>query len=206
MKKVLLIGIAILIVLTACGKLKEAKKTMDAVKDVAKSGSDLMEAAQHLEDLEVEKVKLQEKDVKKFFKAIKSVEEKYPDIHFQVAAMAAIEANMAGKDLKEIVTKEMDLSFEEYSKLSAVITYATAVGAGYEMSMSIYNQMIESEETLKQTLAGVLSDEEKAELETQIAEVKKSIQEMEEEMKEEEFVILKDNYEIIKKVNEELDL
>lgn len=206
MKKVLLIGIAILIVLTACGKIKEAKKTMDAVKDVAKSGSDLMEAAQHLEDLEVEKVKLQEKDVKKFFKAIKSVEEKYPDIHFQVAAMAAIEANMAGKDLKEIVTKEMDLSFEEYSKLSAVITYATAVGAGYEMSMSIYNQMIESEETLKQTLAGVLSDEEKAELETQIAEVKKSIQEMEEEMKEEEFVILKDNYEIIKKVNEELDL
>ncbi len=206
MNKVLLIGIAILIVLTACGKIKEAKKTMDAVKDVAKSGSDLMEAAQHLEDLEVEKVKLQEKDVKKFFKAIKSVEEKYPDIHFQVAAMAAIEANMAGKDLKEIVTKEMDLSFEEYSKLSAVITYATAVGAGYEMSMSIYNQMIESEETLKQTLAGVLSDEEKAELETQIAEVKKSIQEMEEEMKEEEFVILKDNYEIIKKVNEELDL
>ena len=206
MKKVLLIGIAILIVLTACGKIKEAKKTMDAVKDVAKSGSDLMEAAQHLEDLEVGKVKLQEKDVKKFFKAIKSVEEKYPDIHFQVAAMAAIEANMAGKDLKEIVTKEMDLSFEEYSKLSAVITYATAVGAGYEMSMSIYNQMIESEETLKQTLAGVLSDEEKAELETQIAEVKKSIQEMEEEMKEEEFVILKDNYEIIKKVNEELDL
>ncbi len=206
MKKVLLISIAILIVLTACGKIKEAKKTMDAVKDVVKSGSDLVEAAQHLEDLEVEKVKLQEKDVKKFFKAIKSVEEKYPDIHFQVAAMAAIEANMAGKDLKEIVTKEMDLSFEEYSKLSAVITYATAVGAGYEMSMSIYNQMIESEETLKQTLAGVLSDEEKAELEIQIAEVKKNIQEMEEEMKKEEFVILKDNYEIIKKVNEELDL
>ena len=206
MKKILLISIAILIVLTACGKIKEAKKTMDAVKKVAEVGKDLTETAQHLEDLEVEKVKLQEKDVKKFFKAIKSVEEKYPDIHFQVAAMAAIEANMAGKDLKEIVTKEMDLSFEEYSKLSAVITYATAVGAGYEMSMSIYNQMIESEETLKQTLAGVLSDEEKAELETQIAEVKKSIQEMEEEMKEEEFVILKDNYEIIKKVNEELDL
>ena len=206
MNKVLLIGIAILIVLTACGKIKEAKKTMDAVKDVAKSGSDLMEAAQHLEDLEVGKVKLQEKDVKKFFKAIKSVEEKYPDIHFQVAAMAAIEANMAGKDLKEIVTKEMDLSFEEYSKLSAVITYATAVGAGYEMSMSIYNQMIESEETLKQTLAGVLSEEEKAELETQIADVKESIKEMEEEggtpgRKAREFL-----YEIIKKVNEELDL
>lgn len=206
MKKILLISIVILIVFTACGKIKEAKKTMDAVKDVAKSGSDLMEAAQYLEDLEVEKVKLQEKDVKKFFKAIKSVEEKYPDIHFQVAAMAAIEANMAGKDLKEIVTKEMDLSFEEYSKLSAVIAYATAVGVGYEMSMSIYKQMIESEETLKQTLAGVLSDEEKAELETQIAEVKKNIQEMEEEMKKEEFVILKDNYEIIKRVNEELDL
>jgi hypothetical protein len=206
MKKVLLISIAILIVLTACGKIKEAKKTMDAVKDVAKSGSDLVEAAQQLEDIEVEKVKLQEKDVKKFFKAIKSVEEKYPDIHFQVATMAAIEANMAGKDLKKIVTKEMDLSFEEYSKLSAVITYTTTVGAGYEMSMNIYNQMVESEETLKQTLAGVLSDEEKAELETQIAEVKKNIQEMEEEMKKEEFVILKDNYEIIKKVNEELDL
>ncbi len=206
MKKILLISIVILIVFTACGKIKEAKKTMNAVKDVAKSGSDLMEAAQYLEDLEVEKVKLQEKDVKKFFKAIKSVEEKYPDIHFQVAAMAAIEANMAGKDLKEIVTKEMDLSFEEYSKLSAVIAYATAVGVGYEMSMSIYKQMIESEETLKQTLAGVLSDEEKAELKTQIADVKESIQEMEEEMKKEEFVILKDNYEIIKKVNEELDL
>lgn len=206
MKKVLLISIAILIVLTACGKIKEAKKTMDAVKDLAKSGSDLVEAAQHLEDLEVEKVRLQEKDVKKFFKAIKSVEEKYPDIHFQVAAMATIEANLAGKDLKKIVTKEMDLSFKEYSQLSAVITYATVAGAGYEMSMSIYNQMIESEEALKQTLAGVLSDEEKAELEVQIAEVKKSIEELEEEMKKEEFVILKDNYEIIKKVNEDLDL
>jgi hypothetical protein len=206
MKKVLLISIAILILFTACGKIKEAKKTMDAVKKVSEMGKDMVETSKHLEDLEIEKVKLQEKDVKKFFKAIKSVEEKYPDIHFQVAAMAVIEANMAGKDLKEIVTKEMDLSFEEYSKLSAVITYATAVGAGYEMSMSIYNQMIESEETLKQTLAGVLSDEEKAELETQIAEVKKSIEELEEEMKKEEFVILKKNYEIIKKVNEELDM
>jgi len=206
MKKVILISISVLIVLTACGKIKEAKKTMDAVKKVAEVGKDLTETAQHLEDLEVEKVKLQEKDVKKFFKAIKSVEEKYPDIHFQVSTVATIEANLAGKDLKEIVTKEMDLSFEDYSKLSIVITYATAAGAGYEMSLAIYNQMIESEETLKQTLAGVLSDEEKAELETQIAEVKKSIKEMEEEMEKEEFVILKDNYEIIKKVNEELDL
>ena len=206
MKKVLLISIAILIVFTACGKIKEAKKTMDAVKEVSKSGKDLMETGKYLEDLEIEKVKLQEKDVKKFFKAIKSVEDKYPDIHFQVAAMATIEANMAGKDLKEIVTKEMDLSFKEYSQLSAVITYATTVGAGYEMSMSIYNQMIESEEALKQTLAGVLSDEEKAKLEVQIAEVKKSIEEMEEEMKKEEFIIQKDNYEIVKKVNEKLDL
>ena len=206
MKKVLLISISILIVFTACGKIKEAKKTMDAVKKVSEMGKDMVETSKHLEDLEIEKVKLQEKDVKKFFKAIKSAEEKYPDIHFQVASLAVIEANMAGKDLKEIVTKEMDLSFEEYSQLSAVIVYSTAAGVGYEMSMSIYNQMIESEETLKQTLAGVLSDEEKAELETQIAEVKKSIKEMEEEMKKEEFVILKDNYEIIKKVNEELDM
>jgi len=205
MKKLLIFVICI-VLLSACGKLKEAKETMDAVKQFAETAGDVSEVAKSLEDIDIEKVKLTEKEVKKFYSGVKKLNDKYPDIHFQIATMAAIEASMAGKNLKEIISKEMDISFDEYSKLSVVITYAAAVGVGYEMTKSFYEQTKASRDELKKALNNTLTEEEKKNLEEQIENIEKSITELEEEMKKEEYNIVKENYEIIKKVKDELEL
>lgn len=205
MKKLLIFVICI-VLLSACGKLKEAKETMDAVKQFAETAGDVSEVAKSLEDIDIEKVKLTEKEVKKFYSGVKKLNDKYPDIHFQIATMAAIEASMAGKDLKDIISKEMDIPFDEYSKLSAVIMYADATGAAYEMSKAMYEHMRVSHESLTNMLATQLSEEERKNLEQELENIKKEIKDMETEMSKEEYNIVKENYEIIKKVKEELEL
>lgn len=205
MKKIIIFSIVISLALLSCGKMKEAKEAMNAAKKVYDAAGDVAETAKNLEDLEIEKVKLDEEEVKKFYKAINKLNEKYPDIHFQLATMAAVEASMAGKDLKSIIKKETNIPFDEYSKLSAVTAYVEIVGIGYEMTTAVLEQTKKSHLVLKEKLGQSVSKEEKIQLEEQIKNIEESIANMKEEMKKEEFEIVKENFRIIKKVKEELE-
>ena len=205
MKKIMIFSVVISLTLLSCGKMKEAKEAMNAAKKVYDAAGDVAETAKSLEDIDIEKVKLNEKDVKKFYKAMNKLNEKYPEIHFQIATMAAVEASMAGKDLKSIIKKETDIPFAEYSQLSAVTAYVEIVGIGYEMTTAILEQTKETHLALKGKLGQAVSKEEKEQLEEQIKDIEESISNMKEEMKKEEFEIVKENFRIIKKVKEELD-
>ncbi|MDP8267432.1 MAG: hypothetical protein P9L97_01770 [Candidatus Tenebribacter davisii] len=206
MKKIIVFVIFIAVLFTGCGKLKEAKKAMNAVKQAAEVIENTSNSFKDLSDEEVKKIKLNKKEVKTFFNNVSKLQEKYPDIHFQVAPVALVEALGAGMNLKDIVTKEMNISFDEYTKLSTVITYNEAVGAGLHLSKSLYEQMISSRENMKTQLDDALDSEQKKELEEALAETERQIKEFEQEMKSDDYANMKSNFDLIQKIKEDLDI
>ena len=194
------------LIFAGCDKLDDAKKAMKAVKQIAEIAEDTAYSFKDLDEDEIKEIKLKEKEVISFFNNVAKVKEKYPDIHFQVAQVALIEAIGAGKNLKDIVNKEMNISFDEYAKLSTVITFSEAFGLGSQLSKTMYEQMILAKEALDTQLGGILTSEEKEELEKSLAEVKQEIKELEKEMNSNENANIIHNYDLVLKIREELDI
>jgi hypothetical protein len=206
MKNIIILMILATLIFTGCGKLDDAKKAMNAVKQVAEMAEDTSDSFKDMDEEEVKKIKLKEKEIKSFFENVTKLKDKYPDIHFQIAQVALIEAIGTGENLKDIVNKEMNLSFDEYIRLSTVITLAEASGAGLELSKAMYEQMILGKETLEFQLNAVLTAEEKDELEKALNEAKQEIENFEKEMNSDEYANIKHNFELIMKVREDLDI
>ena len=206
MKKIIILLIFATLLLAGCGKLDDAKKAMKAVKQAAEIVEGTAESFKDLDEDEIKKIKLKEKEVRSFFDNVAKIKEKYPDIHFQVAQVALIEAVGAGKNLKDIVNKEMNISFDEYTRLSTVITFAEATGAGLQLSNAMYEQMILGKETLESQLGTLLTSEEKKELEKSLTEMKQEIEDFEKEMNSDEYANIKHNYDLVLKIREELDI
>jgi hypothetical protein len=206
MKNIIILMILATLIFTGCGKLDDAKKAMNAVKQVAEMAEDTSDSFKDMDEEEVKKIKLKEKEIKSFFENVTKLKDKYPDIHFQIAQVALIEAIGTGENLKDIVNKEMNLSFDEYIRLSTVITLAEASGAGLELSKAMYEQMILGKETLEFQLNAVLTAEEKEELEKALNEAKQEIENFEKEMNSDEYANIKHNFELIMKVREDLDI
>jgi len=100
----------------------------------------------------------------------------------------------------------MNISFDEYTRLSTVITFSEATGVGLQLSKAMYEQMVLGKEALEFQLVETLTSEEKEELEKALAEVEQEIKEFEEEMNSDEYANIKHNYELIFKIKEELDI
>jgi len=206
MKKIIILVIFATLLLAGCGKLDDAKKAMKAVKQAAEIVEGTAESFKDLDEDEIKKIKLKEKEVRSFFDNVAKIKEKYPDIHFQVAQVALIEAVGAGKNLKDIVNKEMNISFDDYARLSTVITFAEATGVGLQLSNAMYEQMILGKETLESQLGTLLTSEEKEELEKSLTEMKQEIEDFEKEMNSDEYANIKHNYDLVLKIREELDI
>ena len=167
---------------------------------------DTADSFKDLDENEIKKIKLKEKEVRSFFNNVTKLKEKYPDIHFQVAQVALIEAIGTGENLKDIVNKEMNISFDEYTRLSTVITFSEATGVGLQLSKAMYEQIVLGKEALEVQLVETLTSEEKEELEKALAEVEEEIKEFEKEMNSDEYANIKHNYDLIFKIKEELDI
>ncbi|MDP8204348.1 MAG: hypothetical protein P9L95_07445 [Candidatus Tenebribacter mawsonii] len=206
MKNIIILILLVPLILVGCGKLDDAKKAMNAVKLAAKIVEGTAESFKDLGEDEIKKIKLNEKEVRSFFDNVSKIYEKYPDIHFQVAQVALIEAIGTGENLKDIVNKEMNISFDEYTRLSTVITFAEATGVGLQLSKAMYEQMLLGKEALESQLSGDIAKEHKIELEKALAEAKQEIEEFEKEMKSDEYANIKHNYDLVLKIKEELDI
>ncbi len=206
MKNIIILMIFATLIFAGCGKLDDAKKAMNAVKQVAELAEDTADSFKNMDEDEIKKIKLKEKEVKTFFENVTKIKDKYPDIHFQVAQVALIEAIGAGENLKDIVNKEMNMSFDEYLRLSSVITLAEISGAGIELSKAMYEQMIIGKEALEIQLNAVLTAEEKEELEKALTEAKQELEDFEKEMDSDEYANIKHNFELILKIREDLDI
>ena len=206
MKNIIILVIFAALLLAGCGKLDDAKKAMKAVKQIAEIAEDTADSFKDLDEDEIKKIRLNEKEVRSFFSNVSKLKEKYPDIHFQVAQVALMEAIGTGENLKDIINKEMSIPFDEYTKLSTVITLAEASGAGLQLSKAMYEQMVLGKEALEFQLVETLTSEEKAELEKALAEVEQEIKDFEKEMNSDEYANIKHNYELILKIREELEI
>ena len=206
MKKIIILVIFATLLLAGCGKLDDAKKAMNAVKQATEVVKSTADSFKDLDEDQIKKIKLKEKEVRSFFNNVSKIKEKYPDIHFQVAQVALIEAIGAGENLKDIVNKEMNISFDDYTRLSTVITFAEAVGAGLQLTKSMHEQMVLGKEALETQLSGDLTTEQKEELEKALAEAKQEIEEFEKEMNSDEYANIKHNYDLVLKIKEELDI
>ena len=206
MKKIIILFIFATLLFAGCGKLDDAKKAMNAVKQIAEIAEDTADSFKDMDEDEIKKIKLKEKDVKSFFENVTKIKDKYPDIHFQVAQVALIEAIGAGENLKDIVNKEMNISFDEYVRLSSIITLAEVSGAGIELSKAMYEQMVLSKDALENELNTVLTAEEKEEIEKALVDAKQGIEDFEKEMNSDEYANIKHNYDLIFKIKEELDI
>lgn len=206
MKKIIIFTIFAALIFAGCGKIDEAKKAMSAVKQVAEMAEDTADSFKDMDEEDIKKIKLKEKEVRSFFNNITKLNEKYPDIHFEIAQIAFVEAIGTGKNLKDIVNNEMDMTFGEYTKLSTVIKLSEASGASLQLSKSMYEQMLNGKKTLASQLDEVLSAEEREELEQALAKAEQEISKFEKEMDSDEFANIKHNYELILKVKEEFDI
>ena len=206
MKKIIILIIFATLIFAGCGKLDDAKKAMKAVKQIAEIAEDTADSFKNLDEDEIKKIKLKEKEVRTFFENVAKIKEKYPDIHFQVAQVALIEAIGVGENLKDIVNKEMTISFDEYIRLSTVITFSEATGLGSQLAKTMFEQMILAKEALNTQLDGALTSEEKGELEKALAEVKQEIKELEKEMNSDENANIIYSYDLVIKIREELDI
>ena len=206
MKKIINLIIFATLLLAGCGKLDDAKKAMKAVKQISEIAEDTADSFKDLDEDEIKRIKLKEKEVVSFFNNVAKVKEKYPDIHFQVAQVALIEAIGAGENLRDIVNKEMNISFDEYARISTVITFSEATGLGSQLSKTMYEQMVLAKEALDSQLGGILTSEEKVELEESLAEVKHEMKELEKEMNSDENANIIHNYDLVLKIREEMNL
>ena len=97
MKNIIILMIFVTLIFTGCDKLDDAKKAMNAVKQIAEIAEETADSFKDMDEDEIKKIKLKEKEVKSFFKNVTKIKDKYPDIHFQVAQVALIEAIGSGE-------------------------------------------------------------------------------------------------------------
>ena len=206
MKNIIILMIFATLLFAGCDKLDDAKKAMNAVKQAAEIIEDTADSFKDMDEKEIKKIKLKEKEVRSFFENVIKIKEKYPDIHFQVAHVALIETIGAGENLKDIVNKEMNISFDEYARLSTVITFSEASGLGSQLSKTMFEQMVIAKEALNSQLGGILTSEEKEELEKALAEVKQEMEELEIEMNSDENANIIHNYDLVLKIRKEMDI
>jgi len=182
---------------SGCGRVKQAAQMAKSVSDMAENVID-----EETSEIDWENYDLKENDVRKFYTGVKALEEKYPDVGFEVAMLAAVMAMGEGINLKKTVEKETDMTFDEYSGLSTALMLVQTEAAGLQFTEEMADAM-------EQGLAQVdeLEDLELTEEEMQtIEEQRRSLAEARAEMESPEFQAKKEKAEMVMRIREEVGL
>ncbi len=204
MKGVMLVGAAVVLLLSGCGKVGEAR---DAVKKV----SSAMEATRGMVqgaagDATRTSVPLTEASVRRYYSAVVKLRQKYPGIEFESAMVAAIQAGSQGKDLKKIVPAETDLSFDDYSGLSGSILSVMAAGSLASGSAAIVPQMESSIKQMEAMDTSKMTPEQKAQLQQQIAAQKKALEQARAQAASPENRARQVQFEMVSRIRKEMGL
>jgi len=182
MKKTLLFLTALfLLLLPGCGKIKQAKNIVNSVSDMASAGEE-SEA-----DSDWGMADLSEKDIRKFYSGVNHLNEKYPEVEFEVAVTAALAAMTEGIDLEKVVEKETDMNFDEYNGLSAAILMAETEAAGLEFVVNMVAGMEAGLDEYEAIDLTALGQEERAAAEEAAAELRSDLAEAKAEIESPEF-------------------
>ncbi len=202
MRKLTAFFLALLfVILPGCGKVKEASQLVKTVKDSVDTVQAISEGV-NPEDIDLDKLDLSEKDIRDYYSSIKELNNAYPDINFEIALTAALEASTQGKNLEKIIEKETDMSFKEYSTLSMALTMVLAES----MSVSLAEEMVS---TMEEGLARFDDMDSSSFTEEQLSEIeaqRQALVEARKEMETAEFRASKDRLDMITAIRKELDL
>jgi len=196
-------AMVLLLTFSGCGKLKEASQLVKSVKNVADTVQAVAEGVDE-EDIDLDELDISEKDMRQFYTDIKKLHNAYPDINFEVALTAALEASTQGKNLERIIEKETDMSFQEYSTLSMALTMIQVEAMGVTLTEQMLSAAEEGLAQFDDIDTTGYTEEQLAELETQRKAMEESLIEAKEEMQAEEFMAQKERVDMIIRVREEL--
>ncbi len=174
MKRNMILTLAALILLSGCGKVKEAKA---AVKSMAETLETVKESIpSEAESPSGKEVNLTEDSVKKYYRAAASLKSRYSDIEFESPAVAAVQMLASGKDLKAELAKE-GIDFEEFSGTANAILKVMMEGAADAMAEQLIPQVEGAIKALEATDTSGYAAE-------QIEALKKSIEEQKQKLEE----------------------
>ena len=213
MNKVSLLLLSILLlaavtVLSGCGKLQEASqavksvsKTVEAARDMAKSAESMEKAG----DLD-QSTPLTEREVRLYYGEIARLKQDYPEIEFQSPVTAALQATMAGKDLEKIITRETDLDFDQYTRISTRLLLVMTGGAAAGMSDEIVAAMEQGVTEMEAYDTSEMNDEQRQTFQTQLAEQKQALEEARAAAADPEVQGRKEEFEMVMRIREEFGL
>lgn len=164
--------------LSSCGKVREASQMVNAVKEVAEVAQDVSEGMDSGE-IDLENLNISEDDIRTYYTGITQLNEAYPDIDFEIALTAALDAASQGKNLEKIVEKETDMSFEEYNTLSMAITMIQIEAAGVLLAQEMVVAMEQGIAQFDDMDMSDFTEEQMAEIEEQrkaLVEAKKEME------------------------------
>ncbi len=179
--------LVLVIALSGCGKvsefskgMKEVKKSVDTVKDLAKN-ADVFE--------KLEAVELTEENLEKFFKFLKKAESEHKDVGFENPTLAIVLfTQKTGKKLDNYVNKSGIIGFEEYAGVAISILQTKMEMAGVGMLRDALPSMQAGLGKLEELKTDeTLSKEKKEEILLEIEKMKKGIAESEAKLDSEEF-------------------
>ncbi len=171
--------LGMLAVLGGCGRIREAREAVKGVSAGVQAAKQMAESAEGLassggaEPLAL--ADLSEKQVRRYYSELAGLRERYPEVEFQVPMTAAMTAGASGKNLEKIIEGETSLSYGEYNQISLTLMTALAETAAAGMNREM-TAALESAVTEMEALdTSEMSEEQKKEVEAQIAEQKKAL-------------------------------
>jgi len=191
-----------MITVTGCGRVKEAAQLARSVADMAETGKKAAEASARAEgsSLDWENHDLKESDVRRFYEAVGVLEKQHPDIDFEVAMTAALGAISQGVDLEEVVEKETDLSFDEYSGLSTALIMVQSDAAGVALTEEMVLSIEEGLSQFDDADVSELTEEQQAAIDQQ----RQALEEAKAEMEAPEFQARKQKVEMVMAIRKEM--
>jgi hypothetical protein len=199
-----LLGVIVVFVVMGCGRVKEAAEFAKNVSDMAEAGRQAAETAEAVEESSTdwENYDITEEDARRFYSAVGALHEKYPEVDFEVAMTAALGAMSEGIDLEEVVEKETELTFEEYSGLSTALMVVHSEAAGLQFTEEIVASMEDGLAQFEDVDESELTEEQGAALEEQ----RQALAEAKAEMESPEFQARKEKLEMVTAVRDEMGL
>lgn len=196
-----------LILMSGCGKIKEARDTVKAVSQTVEAAKDMAKSAESIEKSQNEgtlEIELTEESVRRYYEGIKKLQKSYPEIEFQSPITAAAQAAIAGENLEKLVERETDLRYDEYNALSTQIVLALAQSAAAGMGTEMLAAIEDSVAQMEEYDTSQLSDEQKAEFNAQLQEQKAALAEAKSQADSPEMKSQKAQFDMILRVRQEL--
>ncbi|AFG38294.1 hypothetical protein [Spirochaeta africana] len=206
--KIGILMIALAIGVSGCSRIREASDAFrDASQyvDAARGMAQQMETMAGFQDPE-DLPELTEQNVRNYYTQITKLQELHPDLDFENPSVAAMQAGMSGLNLQQIVTRNSDLSFEDYSGISTKLMILVAQSAAFGMSDELIGMMEQSVTSLEGVDDSDLSPEQREELQQELDQQRQAVAQAHTESSTPDMDAARRQIEMVMRIRQELGI